>query len=110
MALPGLIDVLLRVGVLGWSQPFYVPSPDYPEQHDRVEQLEQRFREGVGQHDHVDICQQELLVVLDVLLVDDVDDATGVQDVEYGVVQDERALVLGVGVVSFGIGKCLDLW
>ncbi len=86
MALPGLIDVLLRVGVLGWPQPLYVPSPDYPEQHDRVEQLEQRFREGVGQHDHVDICQQELLVVLDVLLVDDVDDATGVQDVEDGVV------------------------
>ena len=54
--LPKLIEVLLRVGVVGVLEPPHVPAPRHSAPHHRVAHLEQGLREGVGQHDQVDVC------------------------------------------------------
>jgi hypothetical protein len=57
----------------------------------------------------MNISQEELFIFLCILFVDDVDHAAGVQDIEDGVVENEGALILGIGVVTLCVGKGLDL-
>ena len=109
MSLPELVYVLLSVGVMLGGQTRYVAAHETPPPHDWIDQLEERLGEGVGDHDEVDVCEEQLSGILFGGSVDEVDQAAGIDDVEERVVEAEGSLVFRVTVVFLCEGEHLDL-
>ena len=113
VALPQAIGVGLGVGVVLLLDAGHIVLPEDLGPHKGVHQFEEGFREGIGQHDQVDVIDEYMVLLLFPQLavlvpVHNVDHEAGVQDVQPRVVEAERRMVVAVRVVPLDVGEQLD--
>lgn len=107
MTLPVLVGVLLQV----WVGTLVSDDPPHkmPIVERRVENLRQWFGEGIGEHDEMDIPQQNLFTVVSPVAMHNVDCKAGIDEVHQQVAVGECSVIAGVGMEALEFAELLYL-